>query len=422
MSALICGGGLRPGRGKLGVAAYVRELRGAVERHPAHQLRRYVVPRLAARLPDALIGVLPDRRGALGLCLHERPEAPRDPLAAAAVQQDRVERRAEDVVLALVERAVADADGIGAVVPGEILAHRFGQFSATVDPVHDLQSAIVVAVDVGHELHELVGLPIEQQVVQGPQQEGRVADPGVAVVPVALAPWRLGQRGGERRDGRPRGHVGEPLDRQRGALDQRPELVVGNERAREPIAPEHRRRVELPEGFLGGGWHARFVAPGERAEDRLAVPQDVPGSGPAAFDAEQHVGLEPECLIGPGDLAAMAVGADRPLPGNATVVEGRLAQQIDLDRARDAAGRAHERVVGIFVGGRSRVRCDGVRSAARPHRQGVAHHQPAGGRLPRRDERVGSGLIDPVARDVDPERREPEAAGATVEQRPEHAR
>ena len=110
------GGGLRPGRGEVGVAADVRELRGAVERHPAHQLRRYVVPRLAARLPDALVGVLPDRRGALGLCLHERPQPPRDPLAAAAVQQDRVERRAVDVVLALVEGAVADAYGIGAVV------------------------------------------------------------------------------------------------------------------------------------------------------------------------------------------------------------------------------------------------------------------------------------------------------------------
>ena len=230
--------------------------------------------------------------------------------------------------------------------------------------------------------------------MQGPQQEGRVADPGVAVVPVALAAGCLRQRGGQRRDGRPCGHIGEALDRQRRALNERPELVVGNERVREPVAPEHRRRFELAKGFLGGAWHSGFVAPGERAKDRLADPQDVASSGPAALDAEQHVGLKPECLIGPADLAPMAVGADCPLPGHATVIEGRLAHQVDLDRAGDAGGRAHERVIGIFVRRRSGVRCDGVRSTARPHGQGVTHHEPTGGRLPRRDERVGSRLID----------------------------
>ena len=36
----------------------------------------------------------------------------------------------------------------------------------------------------------------------------------------------------------------------------------------------------------------------------------------AAFDAEHHVGLEPECLIGARDLGAMAVVADCPLAGD----------------------------------------------------------------------------------------------------------
>ena len=61
--------------------------------------------------------------------------------------------------------------------------------------------------------------------------EGRVPHPGEAVVPVALAARRLGQRGGERRHGRPGRHVGEALDRQRRALDRIAEAVVWEPRA-----------------------------------------------------------------------------------------------------------------------------------------------------------------------------------------------
>jgi hypothetical protein len=84
------------------------------------------------------------------------------------VQQDGVEGGAEDVVLPLVEGGVADTDRVCAVVAGEVLADRFGQIPATVDPVHDLEGAVLVAVEVGHVLHELVGLPIQEQVVQRP--------------------------------------------------------------------------------------------------------------------------------------------------------------------------------------------------------------------------------------------------------------
>ncbi len=51
--------------------------RAAVQRHPAHQLRGHVVLGLAARLPDPLIGLLPDRERAA------RP-GPRSPATAAA--------------------------------------------------------------------------------------------------------------------------------------------------------------------------------------------------------------------------------------------------------------------------------------------------------------------------------------------------
>src|SRR4051812_24733392 len=83
-----------------GVAAYLRQLRCTVERDPAHQLRRDVLLRLSPSLPDALVRFAPDLRRALGLGLNDRPQTARQTLTAPRVQEDRVEHRAEHVVLA----------------------------------------------------------------------------------------------------------------------------------------------------------------------------------------------------------------------------------------------------------------------------------------------------------------------------------
>ena len=258
--------------------------------------------------------------------------------------------------------------------------------------------------------------------MQRTQEEGRVADPAVAVVPVPLAARCLGQRSGERRDRRPRRHVREALDRQRRPLDHRPKLVVGDRRAGEPVAPEPRRRRELIGGLVGGGGDQRFVAPCQCAIDGLAGAQHVAGPSPAGLDAHEHVGLQPECLVAAGRIRSMPIRPKRPLAGNAPVVERGLAHQIDLDAAVDALGGPHERVVGILVGRRSGVGCHRVLPAPRSHRQRVAHDHPTRRRLPRRHQRVGPRLVDPVTGDVDPEWAEPEAARAAVEQGTEHAR
>ena len=72
--------------------------------------------RLAARLPDALIGLRQTAVAHSACAWIEGPQPPGQPLAAAGVQQHRVKRRAEHVVLALVERAVPDSHRAGAVV------------------------------------------------------------------------------------------------------------------------------------------------------------------------------------------------------------------------------------------------------------------------------------------------------------------
>src|SRR5262249_56271306 len=76
---------------EIGVPADLRQLRGAVQRDPAHQLGGDIVLGLAARLPDPLVGLLPDAGRALGLGLNDRPQPPRQPLPPMGVEQDGVE-------------------------------------------------------------------------------------------------------------------------------------------------------------------------------------------------------------------------------------------------------------------------------------------------------------------------------------------
>ena len=290
-----------------------------------------------------------------GLRLHDRPQPARQPLAAPRVQQDRVERSAEDVVLALVERAVADADRARAGIAGEVVARGLREIAPPVDPVHDLQRAVPVGLEVADELHELVGLPVEVEEVQRLQGEGRVADPRVAVVPVALTPRRLGQRRGQRGHRGPRGHVGQALDRQRGALDRRHPLVVGQAGAGEPRAPEAGRLLQPGVGVVEVRRGGQTLGPRQRAVELIALGERVPGAHGVALDPEGHVRAQPDRLLRPTGVGSVAVVAHQlPLGRDAAVVEGRLAHELDLDACRRctapcgrAGARRHRRSAAV---------------------------------------------------------------------------
>ena len=269
--------------------------------------------RLAPRLPDALVGRRPDAGRALGLRLHDRPQPPRKPLAAPGVQEDRVQRGAVDVVLALVERTVADADRTCPGVAGELVARRLGEVPAPVDAVHDLQRAVLVGAEVADELHVLVGLPVEVEPVQRLQRERRVADPRVAVVPVALAARRLRQRRGARGDRRPRRHVGQALDHERRALEQRAPGMVGDACPLEPGAPEAGRRRHLRLGLLHARRRGEVRGPGDRAIEPVAGRQRVAAADAVALDAERHVGLQPDRQARPARVGDVAVIGERPV-------------------------------------------------------------------------------------------------------------
>ena len=136
------------------------------------------------------------------------------------MQVDRVQQRAPDVVLLLLVGGVADPHRPRAArSPRGGRAIVLVELALAVEAVHDLQ-LLLAGGDVGDEVEEVVGLPLEAQRQQRPQHERRVADPAVAVVPVALALRRLGQRGGRGGQQRAAGRVGEALERQRRALQE----------------------------------------------------------------------------------------------------------------------------------------------------------------------------------------------------------
>ena len=225
------------------------------------------------------------------------------------------------------------------------------------------------------------------------QRERRVADPGEAVVPVALAARRLGQRGRQRRDRGAGRHVGESLDRQRRALNQRTQLVIGDSRPGQPVAPELAGGVEPGVGFLDVHRRGDRVIPGQRAIELLALAQHMPSTHVIGLDPEQHVGLKRHLLTRARHLGAVAIARKRPFAGRPAVVERGLAHELDLDGALHAHDRAHQRVLGVLVGRRPGVGRDRVLAAAGPHRERLARRRPTGRRLPRCDQRVRARLI-----------------------------
>ena len=175
----------------------------------------------AAHLPDALVGLRPVVAHPVGEAAQVLPEVVADRGAVLVVEVDGVHQLAVDVELELLHRAVADAHRARALVAGEVLEHRLLAHGLAADVVHDLQGPRLVqlAAALGEPLHEVAGLLGEADPHERVDGEGRVADPHVAVVPVADAAEVLGQRAGRRRDHRARGLVGEQLQGQRRAVD-----------------------------------------------------------------------------------------------------------------------------------------------------------------------------------------------------------
>src|SRR5215218_1585746 len=145
--------------------------------------------RLAAHLPYARVGLLPAPGGRAGEVGHEPLDLRVQLAELLPVEPEGVEQLAVDVELDLVPGPVPHAHGRGLAPAAEVRQLALGEVVLAPDPVHDLERALArtAAGRAGHERDELLGLVRAGANVERLDGQARVADPGEAVVPVALA-------------------------------------------------------------------------------------------------------------------------------------------------------------------------------------------------------------------------------------------
>ncbi len=212
----------RQRRMSAGQAAALGEPDRPVQRNPALEAPVGEVLAPAARLPDAFLGLVPVLAEPVHHVHHRGPADVRRLQPVLVGLGEGVHGLAEDVQLELAGRAVADPDRARAAPALPVVESLLGEVRGPVDPVHDPQRAVAVAAAM---LDQAVPDPDTEgrcllRVAQPEQRvyrERRVPDPGVAVVPVALAAGLLWQPGGGRRHQRPGRGVGHQLERYRRA-------------------------------------------------------------------------------------------------------------------------------------------------------------------------------------------------------------
>ncbi len=284
---------------------------------------------------------------------QDRPDPLGQLVARLRPQVEGVEDRAPDVVLSLLVGVVPDPHRSRAVVAGQVIERRLRQVALAADPVHDLQPALLGLRDLGDEEEEVVRLPVEPERVERPEHEGGVADPRVAVVPVARAARRLGQRrrrGCDQRAGR---RVREPLQRERAPLQVGAPGMVGELAALEPVLPVVRRPHEALVGVFVVRQRRRVLGPRERDEERLLLLHARAGDRARPLETDPHVRRQPELDVDARparDGGVIPLSVVVPLRPHAAVVEGRLALQVHLHLAVHAAHEPQQHVVGVVVG------------------------------------------------------------------------
>ena len=293
------------------------------------------------------------------------------------------------------------------------------EIGAAVDPVHDLQRPAFAGVfgrtiaQPGPEGRGLLGVAEAEQRVDG---ERPVPDPGIAVVPVALAALLLGQPGGGRGDQGAGGRVGHQLERDRRAGDHLPPPSgVGG--PVQPVAPEERGLVGQPLGLLG--WHQPGRAPHglqHHAAD-LACPQRPRPPHPVASALQRDVRVLDAgslwCDAMHGQL--QPVGLEHPAAvGELQLVCGTPVVEARLDLHREPHGAAYHPDVAhqpVPVG------CPALGDG----HEVVYLADPVGGHEPGDQDR-GVGQVQLLGHVVVPVRPDlEEAAAVGIEQRCEHA-
>ena len=172
--------------------ALVGERERAVERRPAHHRRVHEAGRPVPQLPDARVGLVPAGRRRVGQVADEAPHVVVGRVAAAVPAPGQERQLPQNVVLALDRGGVPDTHRSRAAEAGHVdLELQQPPFAAHA--VGDLELVDMTGGAALDEAAEGVRLVVEAELRQRTRREGRVADPGEAVVPVPAAALDLGQ-------------------------------------------------------------------------------------------------------------------------------------------------------------------------------------------------------------------------------------
>jgi hypothetical protein len=259
--------------------------------------------------------------------------------------------------------------------------------------------------------------------VEAPERDARVPDPGVPVVPVALAAGRLGQRRGERRHHPSRWLVRESLQGERRALEEPAQRMVGEGSPLEPPAPDVLRRPDQPVRSLGRLGADQLLAPGQAGEQTLPGAHRSRPANDGAVHLEGDVAAQAHRLPSSARVRGQALLVhERPARLLGRVVERGLADDLDLHLPVDALDGSDEHVVRVARPQRPPGDIRFVIAVRGREHEGVMDHAPSRLRHPRRLEHVGSGDVTPRRRRPEPLRTHAVGARATVEERGEDRR
>ena len=208
---------------RAGEAEARRDLGETVAGGPAHDAGKGVHGSASAQLPQARVRLIED----LGCTAAQRlePFEQRDVAAVgeALVEEDmgcRENGRTVDVVLHLPPGIVADAHRPHAAIPRQARHLRLGECRVAVDAVDGLQRSIAAA---GHDVEDVTEVALHGvggiEPVERIDDEIAVAQPAIAIVPVASRRRRLGYRCRHRGDDRAGVVEGVLLQRDGGADD-----------------------------------------------------------------------------------------------------------------------------------------------------------------------------------------------------------
>jgi hypothetical protein len=179
---------LVPAIERRGQGAFHGQADPAIECDPAHEPGEEEFLALPADFPDALVWQLPMLTDPIDDLGDAGPGIITDGAPVFVVEIDGIEEFAVDIELELAPCGIADADWFGTAVAFEMIEADFVEVMVSIEAVHDLERAGGPGLPANpvEPAEEGAGFVGETESHQGVEGKGAVADPSIAIVPIAF--------------------------------------------------------------------------------------------------------------------------------------------------------------------------------------------------------------------------------------------